>query len=109
VEIESAQPSAPYEWVANQFLTRRQAVALRALPPEATPGTFLAYWTRKGAYVKAGEGLGQLDEFDILRDLEELNAFLSIRSNFRRTSLVPAGHFRLAPEALLRSNGIACS
>lgn len=57
VDAEYTLRRTAYTQVAGRFFSRAEAAALRALPPEAQPERFFAYWTLKEAYIKA-RGLG---------------------------------------------------
>jgi len=57
VDAEYTPRRTAYARIAGRFFSRSEAAALRALPPDAQPERFFAYWTLKEAYIKA-RGLG---------------------------------------------------
>jgi 4'-phosphopantetheinyl transferase len=67
VDLEYVKEDFEAELVANQFFSRSEVLALRAVPAELRNQAFFNCWTRKEAYIKArGEGLSMpLDEFDV--------------------------------------------
>jgi 4'-phosphopantetheinyl transferase len=67
IDLEYIHPVPDANRVADQFFSRGEKAALRALPRDQIDEAFLTFWTRKEAYVKAlGEGLYQpLDQFDV--------------------------------------------
>ncbi len=81
VDIERVRADVTNERVAEQFFSRREVAALRALDPCVQPAAFAACWTRKEAYVKArGAGLSiALDQFDVSLAPHEPAALLASR------------------------------
>lgn len=67
IDVERVRTGMAREGIAEQFFTRAEVAALRALPPDIQDDAFFACWTRKEAYVKArGEGLSiPLDQFAV--------------------------------------------
>lgn len=65
IDIEEIRPIE--EDVASHFFSRKECMALNALPPENYMDAFYRCWTRKEAFVKAhGAGLLlPLDSFDV--------------------------------------------
>lgn len=57
VDIEQVSTALSQEHIAEQFFSRFEVEALRALPPHVQQQAFFACWTRKEAFVKA-RGLG---------------------------------------------------
>ena len=56
IDVELIQPTVAGEPIAEQFFSRGEVTALRALPPSAQINAFFQYWTRKEAYLKAQGG-----------------------------------------------------
>ncbi|HVF42741.1 MAG TPA: 4'-phosphopantetheinyl transferase superfamily protein [Pyrinomonadaceae bacterium] len=67
LDLEYMRDDVDLESIADQFFSRREAAALRALPAHERVQGFFNCWTRKEAYIKArGEGLSHpLDQFDV--------------------------------------------
>lgn len=67
IDLESIQPMAGLEKIAEHFFSGREVAALRHLPSQERLGAFFACWTRKEAFIKAlGGGLSiSLDSFEV--------------------------------------------
>lgn len=67
VDIEVMREGVPYEELATNFFSRREAAALLALPAGDRMRAFFECWVRKEAYIKArGVGLFMpLDSFEV--------------------------------------------
>jgi 4'-phosphopantetheinyl transferase len=53
VDVERLHPGFDHEPVAERFLSQKERAALGSLPEGGRMDGFLAFWTRKEAYVKA--------------------------------------------------------
>ncbi len=67
VDLEVLRPDFDYQAVAERALTNAERATLAATGPEQAIDTFLRFWVRKEAYVKAlGQGLGYgLQQVDV--------------------------------------------
>lgn len=67
VDIEAIRAVPDAASLAERYFSRRENLAIRALPEPLRETAFLLCWTRKEAYVKGlGEGLAHpLDRFDV--------------------------------------------
>jgi 4'-phosphopantetheinyl transferase len=67
VDVEPVRSVPGMEEVVRHFASAAERRAFAALPPERWPTAFLAWWTRKEAFLKArGDGLSlPLDGFDV--------------------------------------------
>lgn len=68
VDVEHSARDCGGDSIAEQYFSRREVAALRALPQVDRPARFFALWTLKEAYIKArGMGLAlPLDGFSML-------------------------------------------
>jgi 4'-phosphopantetheinyl transferase len=79
IDLEHIRPDFASDHIAEQYFSRREVAALRALSPASRLEAFFNCWTRKEAYIKArGEGLSlPLDRFDVSLAPGEPAALLS--------------------------------
>jgi 4'-phosphopantetheinyl transferase len=78
VDVELVSNAPVEERVAEHFFSRREVLALRALPEAEQPAAFFRCWTRKEAYIKA-IGLGMqvsLHDFAVTLTASEPPALL---------------------------------
>jgi 4'-phosphopantetheinyl transferase len=83
LDIEYMREDFATEQIAEQFFSRSEVEALRALPANRRAEGFFNCWTRKEAYIK-GRGVGlslPLDQFDVSLAPGEGAALLSVREN----------------------------
>jgi len=78
VDLELVREGLEIEQIAERYFSRRENLALCALPAELRKRAFFNCWTRKEAYIKArGEGLSlPLNKFDVSLSPGELPALL---------------------------------
>jgi 4'-phosphopantetheinyl transferase len=92
VDVERIDPVFAFEQIPEQFFSRVEVDALRALPESLQLQAFFNCWTRKEAYVKA-RGLGlslELHSFDVSLAPGDPAVFLRGAGDWSVEALTPA-------------------